>query len=118
MNLPSMQKLSTRARIIIAAIAVLALVVVIVASAYAGAPVKEWAIPAPSGTKFEVNAPQADMIVSRNATTIRVAVETDDVKRKAKARWWYAGRNCYADGFLDQVLSEIDRCATQAVGGK
>ena len=44
MNLSNMPKLSTRARIIIAATAVLALVVVVIASAYAGAPAKEWAI--------------------------------------------------------------------------
>ena len=89
-----------------------------IASAYAGAPAKEWAIPAPSGTKFEVNAPQADLVVSRGAGTIRVAVEVDDVRRKAKGRWWYAGQNCYADGPLDQVLTDLERCAAKATSLK
>lgn len=115
-NLTSMTKLSRRAQITIAAVAIGALLIAIAAAAFAGQPQqRSWEISAPPGTKFEVNAPRADMVVSRDQRAIRVAVEVDDVKSKAKGRWYYAGQNCYADGYLDEVLTSLERCAAKAV---
>lgn len=74
-------------------------------------------IPAPQGAKFEVNG-NVDLIAQREKNTVVVTVVDNDPYAKAKARWYYAGKNCYSSGGVSQVLSEIQTCANDAMRKK
>lgn len=74
-------------------------------------------IPAPKGAKFEVNS-RAEMVSQRRGDMLVVMVVDADPGEKAKARWYYAGRNCQSSGDVGRVLSDIERCANDAVRKK
>jgi len=107
-------------KIIIGACVLAAIVAVIylaLASPAAKAGGGAYLIPAPQGTKFEVNG-KVDLITQRDGDRVMVTVLDNDPSSKAKARWWYAGNNCQAVGTVNQVLLDIQRCANDAMGKK
>jgi hypothetical protein len=100
-----------------AAIVVLIVIVVIVLAANNAKAGQDfsWTIPVPTGTKVEVNSP-AKMSYVRENSTVVVTVAASDANAKAKARWQYGNEQCYSDGSIGQVLTDIERCANARVG--
>jgi hypothetical protein len=105
-----------RALIGIAVLAAVCLVVYL-ATHEAKAGQNAYTIPAPQGAKFEVNG-KVDLISQREGSMVVVTVLDNDPQAKAKARWFYAGNNCQSVGTVAHVLSDIQRCANNAMRTK
>lgn len=88
-------------------------------AAEAGGPLPtSWEIPYPPGARLDVNVRAQLKAQQISKTEIRVTAPPEAAFAKAKARWVYAGRTCYADGGLAQVMTDIDRCAERALSAK
>lgn len=79
---------------------------------------QEFVIPVPNGTKFEINGAQGQIEARKQGDRMKIVIAHLDPERRTKARWYYAGANCYSDGRLDNVLYDIERCANNAVRTK
>jgi len=111
-------KKETLQKIITAVVVIAAIAIVVyygLTDAKAGQDAFE--IPAPQGAKFEVNG-KVDLIAQREKNKVIVTLVDNDPYAKAKARWYYAGTNCYSSGGVSQVLLEIQNCANDAMRKK
>lgn len=117
---PERERISVTQKVIIGACVIAAIAAVVYLALYSS-PAKAgggaFRIPAPDGTKFEVNG-KVDLISQREGANVIVTVIDNDPQAKAKARWYYAGTNCQSSGTVSQVLSEIQRCANDAMRKK
>jgi hypothetical protein len=76
-----------------------------------------YSIPAPQGTRFEING-KVDVISQREGDRVIVTVVDNNPEQKAKVRWYYAGSNCQSVGAVGHALSDVQRCANDAMRKK